>query len=222
LEGAKGEIDPQTSIATLSKDDERTAVGLVNPPKGAKLEIMNGDSIVLKLPKGASGVFSVVVWRGAQAEIKENFTRLLRFEPSLGNFLKGGTGHFPEEAVTKGQLETGKTADGAYVTDALTPPFDNPWHRRIRFSGMDFFSDGKRAALCTHDGDVWVVSGIDAGLERLTWKRFASGMYETLGLCIVDDVIYTSGRDQITRYHDLNHDGEADYYENFCNLYTSS
>jgi hypothetical protein len=47
-------------------------------------------------------------------------------------------------------------------------------------------------------------------------------MYETLGLVIVKDVIYTSGRDQITRYHDLNKDGEADYYENFNNQIKST
>ncbi len=82
---------------------------------------------------------------------------------------------------------------------------------------MDFFSDGKRAALCTHEGDVWIVEGIDDTLGSLKWRRFASGQYETLGLAIVNDVIYTSGRDQITRYHDLNRDGEADYYENFNN-----
>jgi hypothetical protein len=47
-------------------------------------------------------------------------------------------------------------------------------------------------------------------------------MYETLGLAIVAGVIYTSGRDQITRYHDLNGDGEADYYENFNNQIMST
>src|SRR5436309_11020944 len=47
-------------------------------------------------------------------------------------------------------------------------------------------------------------------------------MYETLGLKIVNDVIYTSGRDQLTPYHDLNNDREADYYQNFCNRYTST
>jgi hypothetical protein len=92
----------------------------------------------------------------------------------------------------------------------------------VRFGGMDFFSDGKRAALCTHDGDIWIVSGIDDKLEKLEWRRFASGQYETLGLAIVDDAIYTSGRDQITRYHDLNKDGEADYYENFNNQIMST
>jgi hypothetical protein len=87
---------------------------------------------------------------------------------------------------------------------------------------MDFFSDGTRAAVSTWDGDIWIVSGIDESLKNLQWKRFASGMYETLGLRIVNDQIYTSGRDQLTRYYDYNKDGEADYYENFNNSVTST
>ncbi|MDP6116928.1 MAG: cytochrome c, partial [Planctomycetota bacterium] len=38
-----------------------------------------------------------------------------------------------------------------------------------------------------------------------------------LGLKIVDGVIHTLGRDQITKLHDLNNDGEADFYECFNN-----
>jgi hypothetical protein len=34
---------------------------------------------------------------------------------------------------------------------------------------------------------------------------------------VKDDAIYVLGRDQITRLHDLNDDGEADFYENFNN-----
>jgi glucose/arabinose dehydrogenase len=49
------------------------------------------------------------------------------------------------------------------------------------------------------------------------WKRYATGLFQPLGLKIVDDIVYVLGRDQITRLHDLNHDGEADYYENFNN-----
>ena len=88
--------------------------------------------------------------------------------------------------------------------------------------GLDFFSDGKRAAVSTWEGDIWIVSGLDESLEKITWKRFASGGYENLGLKIVNDVIYTTGRDQITRYYDFNGDGEADFYENFNNQATSS
>src|SRR5688500_3807779 len=109
--------------------------------------------------------------------------------------MRGGDSHWPEVVKTTGTLGQG---EGAYVVDQLTPPTENPWKRRVRFGGLDFFKDGKRAALSTWDGDIWIVSGIDEKLDNLVWKRFASGAYETLGLKIVNDVIYTSGRDQIT------------------------
>jgi hypothetical protein len=81
---------------------------------------------------------------------------------------------------------------------------------------MDFFSDG-RAAISTWSGDVWVVSGIDDKLDHVKWKRFATGLFQPLGLKIVDDQVYVLGRDQITRLHDTNNDGEADSYECFNN-----
>jgi glucose/arabinose dehydrogenase len=87
----------------------------------------------------------------------------------------------------------------------------------MRLTGVDFFADGKRAAVCTMDGDVWTVSGIDESLATLTWRRFASGLFQSLGLRIVDEKVYVLGRDQITRLHDLDGDGEADFYENFNN-----
>src|SRR5205823_14165942 len=86
----------------------------------------------------------------------------------------------------------------------------------MRFGGFNFFSDA-RAAISTWSGDVWIVSGIDDGHEKLTWKRYAAGLFHALGLKIVDDKVYVLGRDQITRLHDLNGDGEADFYENFNN-----
>jgi hypothetical protein len=87
----------------------------------------------------------------------------------------------------------------------------------MRIGGFDFFADGTRAALCTWSGDVWIVSGIDDKLPRLEWRRIATGLFQPLGLKIVDDEIYVLGRDQITRLHDFNGDGEADFYENFNN-----
>src|SRR5439155_4719509 len=74
-----------------------------------------------------------------------------------------------------------------------------------------------RLAVCTLNGDVWVVSGIDESLKELKWKRFATGLYEPLGLKVVKNQVYVLARDQITRLHDLNDDGEADFYENFNN-----
>jgi hypothetical protein len=221
-ESAPAQVNKEGTRASLKPGSDRlTQVGVAGLPKGAVLDIIN-DRIVLRLPKGApAATFKVVIWNGAAADAGK-FDALLVGTPKLADFQKGGPARWPEVVETQGVVGASKTPDGAYVLDSLTAPQNNPWKRRVRFGGLDFFPDGKRAALSTWDGDIWIVSGIDEKLEHLQWRRFASGMYETLGLKIVKGVIHTSGRDQITRYYDLNKDGEADYYENFCNLQTSS
>ena len=131
----------------------------------------------------------------------------------LAPLTKGGKARFTETVTTQGKRGDDKTA---YTMDTLTPPFKNPYKSWMRFGGFDFFSDG-RAAISTWTGDVWIVSGIDDDLQKLTWKRYAAGLFHALGLKIVNDKVYVLGRDQITRLHDLNGDGEADFYECFNN-----
>lgn len=202
---------------TLGTATNVTVAMLAGAPRGVKLDTTGNARITLNVPKGTKGaLFNVIIWSGDKTNLGK-VAALALGQPKMVAFEKGGPAHWPQTVNTNGVLNTSHTPDGAYVTDSISAPTPNPWNRRVRFGGMDFFSDGKRAALCTHEGDVWIVEGIDDTLTNLRWRRFASGMYETLGLAIVDDVIYTSGRDQITRYHDLNNDGEADFYENFNN-----
>lgn len=191
---------------------------LVGSPKGVKLSVSGDTRLVLEISKGTqNATFSVVIWGGVVENASRAFALAALVAPKLTDFAKVGPAHWPQSLQTNGILNTSATPDGAYVTDSVSAPVPNPWNRRVRFGGLDFFKDGKRAALCTHEGDIWIAEGIDEKLENVKWRRFASGQYETLGLVIVDDVIYTSGRDQITRYVDLNKDGSADYYENFNN-----
>jgi len=142
--------------------------------------------------------------------------------PSLGKpadlraDLKPGPKIWGEALVTQGKLAT-SGGDGPYVVDAITWPEDNPQKSWLRFGGFDFFKDASKAAICSVSGDVWIVSGLDAGLQNVRWQRFASGLFQPLGLRIVQDQVYVLGRDQITRLHDTNRDGEADFYENFNN-----
>ena len=133
----------------------------------------------------------------------------------LRKLTKGGPAQWAETVTTQGKLDTGG-GDGSYVVDTLTEPFPNPYRVSTFIGGFDFLPDG-RAAVCTFHGDVWIVSGINASLEKLTWKRYATGMFQPLGLKVVKGDIYVAGRDQITRLKDLNGDGEADLYENFNN-----
>ncbi|MEM0896938.1 MAG: sulfatase-like hydrolase/transferase [Verrucomicrobiota bacterium] len=107
-----------------------------------------------------------------------------------------------------------------YVIDEIPIPFENPWNSMMFLAGHDFFSNGD-AAVCTIMGDVWIVSGIDEGLKKVTWRRYAAGMNEPLGLEIVDDVIYLLCKDRLWRLHDLNDDGEADWFESFGDFPTS-
>jgi hypothetical protein len=123
---------------------------------------------------------------------------------------RGGPGLWRETLPTRGRLGSG----GPYVVDTLTIPEQNRWGSWMRLAALDFFSDG-RAAVSTWSGDVWIVSGIDERLDHLQWKRFASGLFEPLGLKIVHDQMFVLCRDQLCRLHDLNNDGEADWVESF-------
>ena len=58
-------------------------------------------------------------------------------------------------------------------------------------------------------------SGLDGPSGELTWRRIASGLFQPLGLKVVDGKIYVGCRDQIVILRDLNGDGETDFYENF-------
>jgi azurin len=119
-----------------------------------------------------------------------------------------GPAQWPQWIETKGKLGT----QTPFATDRITIPFENPHGTLFFITAHDFFSDGT-AAVSTMTGEVWLVKGIDDKLEKLRWKRFATGLHQPLGMKIVKDKLYVLGRDQITCLHDLNGDDEADYYE---------
>ena len=106
--------------------------------------------------------------------------------------------------------------EGPFTVDELTIPSENLWKSFIRLMDVDFFSDG-RAVVVSLSGDVWLVDGIQENLETLQWHRFATGLFQPSGVKVVDEQVYVIGRDQITRLHDFNKDGFADFYENFNN-----
>lgn len=139
-----------------------------------------------------------------------------RVAETLTALTKGGPAIFPETFAVEGQVDEGK---GPYLVDQIPlPPVlgESPWRLKVRTSDFDFFPDGDRAAICTWDGDVWLLSGLNE-FRTLTWKRFASGLFEPLGLKIVDDVIHVNCRDAIWQLIDLNGDDEADHYRIFNN-----
>ena len=192
------------------------AVGIVGAPENVHFA-KGADDLQLVIPAHDAPLSLKVVFQTVpDSAARASFEAALKNSSSptdLNMLCQGGPAHWTEAITTKGALGSG---DEPYVVDTITEPVANPYNAKMFFGGFDFFSDG-RAAICTFHGDVWVVSGIDDSLGKLTWKRYATGLFQPLGLKIVEDTVYVLGRDQITRLHDLNSDGEADYYENFNN-----
>jgi azurin len=147
------------------------------------------------------------------------FTRLIA--PStmhpLARLTHGGPAQWPQVFEKQGELGRGES----YVIDTIPLPFDNPRKTPLFCSGHDFQPNGA-AFVCTMQGDVWCVDGLDHGLQHVRWRRFASGLHHALGLVVSDGRVYVLGRDQITCLQDLNGDGECDFYECVSNAYSTS
>ncbi|MFO0961114.1 MAG: plastocyanin/azurin family copper-binding protein [Isosphaeraceae bacterium] len=135
----------------------------------------------------------------------------------LADRISGGPSNWPQVIETRGELGTTRP----YAVDTIGLPTSNPWKALLFFGDHDFRADGT-AFLSTMEGDVWRVEGLDDRLERVRWRRVASGLYHPLGLLVIDGLVHVLGRDQITRLHDLNGDGEADFYECVNNRYATS
>lgn len=138
----------------------------------------------------------------------------------LRQMVAGGPAQWPQVLETNIIPGNGRP----YAVDTIELPYDNPWKVPMFCGDHDFLPDGS-ALVCTMQGDVWRVTGLDsvsdkAGVAR--WRRFASGLHHALGLVVADGKIYVQCRDQLTRLTDLNDDGEADFYECFSNAFVTS
>jgi hypothetical protein len=160
------------------------------------------------------------VYHLQDASAKIDLKKLLKQKPaasldgeSFESLIGAGPRRWGEPIVTKGFVDKRKTP---FAIDTITVPYKNPHNALMFTTGHDFASNGDCYVATAH-GDVWKVTGIDAELKAVKWHRFATGLYQPLGLRVVKDKIYVLGRDQITRLHDKNNDGEADFYEAFNN-----
>ncbi|ODU00885.1 MAG: hypothetical protein ABS79_02610 [Planctomycetes bacterium SCN 63-9] len=169
----------------------------------------------LAIPAGAEPLrFAVKVVRVSGAEETKALAASIGSGPvlNLAELTRGGPSRWPE--VLKGAIEIGPD-DGPFAVDTFRLPANNPWLCQLRLTGFDFLDGGRKVAVCTWDGDVWLVSGLDGHSGELSWKRIASGLFQPLGLKVRDGAIFVGCRDQIAILRDLNGDGETDFYENF-------
>jgi putative heme-binding domain-containing protein len=185
--------------------------------RGATWSSIPAGDLRLTIPAGKDRLaFALKVMRVPEGREITPLASSIRngLAPNLAALTGGGPARWPE--VIETAIESGGE-DGPFAVDALGIPESNPWLCQMRLTGFDFLKGGRQAAVCTWDGDVWLVSGLEASFGKLRWKRIASGLFQPLGLKVHDGNIFVGCRDQIVILRDQNGDGEIDFYENFNN-----
>jgi len=175
----------------------------------------NSDGqLILRIPAGKDPLqFSLWIAEASEKSKLETLDKTVQAacadtNSDLKPLTVGGPARWPQILETKIATSFNQ---GPFAVDVLTSPDSNPWLAQMRFSGLDFFADGSMA-ICTWDGDVWRVQ-MDDQQGTLKWQRIASGLYQPLGLKVIRDQVYLTCRDQLVVLHDLNGDGETDYYQ---------
>ena len=213
---AAGFRQPRTNAADRGEHSGPIVAALVGAPAAVQWVDDADDHIRLRVPAGDEPVrFKIVI--GQRGRSNAGFlARAAGVEPAVD--LKALTGGGPAnwtETVTTESRVLGRRG-GPLELETITTPLDNPYRSWMRLGGFDFLDGGRRAVVATWMGDVWIVDGLGGEeIGPVTWKRFATGLYEPLGVNTRGGEIFVTSRDQITRLHDLNGDGEADHYEAF-------
>ena len=180
-------------------------------PRQAQLHEAGGGVVRLTFAPSKTPVVARVIYANSDEINHPKFRRALENLPAaedLTKLTKGGPKRWGEPLVTK--LVRGHS-EGPLAVDTLTTPYKNRFNALFFCTGLDFLKDG-RIAVCTAHGDVWLVT-VDEKTATCAWQRHATGLYHPLGLKVVDGKVVVLERGQLTRLHDLNNDGEADFYE---------
>jgi putative heme-binding domain-containing protein len=193
-----------------------TAACVSGDTEGVTWEFVGDGEAVLKIPSSDKPrliELNRTVLPQDQLARLQRYASLRRGEPveNPEAMTAGGPARWPQLLKTTGTL--GQPVNG-YAFDSIEIPFENPWNAWMRTSALDFFPDG-RCVVTTHGGDVYLVDGLDDSLGRVTWKRFAAGLFEPFGVRVVDGMIYVTCRDGIKRLHDHDGNNEADFVEAF-------
>ena len=210
-----GEARPKISgsVGRVEINGRTLAATLQGDRKSASWKIGANNALVLKIHSSNQAIdinlalTSIDSRREAPPPVSLQAT-------NLRSLTQGSPRRWKTTHTQKGRLASSRFQ--GYALDNLPVPLKNAYNTWMRTSSLTFFPDG-RLAVGTMSGDVWIVSGIDDDLQNVNWQRFAAGLYEPMGMKVVDGVLTVSTRGRLVKLHDYNNDGEADFYEAFHN-----
>lgn len=193
------------------------AAGVAGETDGLKWHVDDEGRLILSIPASERPrVIRVMRFAHRETDQLDRFQRYVNHvvenetltDPKT--FTKPGPNPFKEAVQVEGALSE---KDQGYVVDTIpVPERDNPYGIWLRPAAIAFFDDG-RAAVTSYTGDIWMVEALDESLEKVTWRRFATGLYEPLGARVIDGTLHVTCRDGIKRVHDYDGNGFADHVE---------
>lgn len=101
-----------------------------------------------------------------------------------------------------------RDASPGYVMEAIPAPFPTWRPADVAFDGGETMY-----AIAMTEGQIWRTRVPPPGQpERVSWKRFATGLYHPTGIAIVDGRVFVAQKPEITELIDRNGDGICDEY----------
>jgi azurin/glucose/arabinose dehydrogenase len=86
---------------------------------------------------------------------------------------------------------------------------------KMEVGGLAVMPDGRLAA-CTRRGDVWLIANpYMKNNSQPSYKKFASGLHEPLGLAYINQQLWATQRGEVTVLKDNDGDEVADEYQSF-------
>ena len=203
-------ISPPAKPLKMRIAPSGTSIALVG--EGVVLKDQGGF-IVMEVASSKPVKIKLLIGKTGMKEL-QNYAKTSSPPEALDAMIKGGPARYPQRLTSE---VTSGTQNGPFQVDIMNPPFDSPWKNQFRLSGLDFFKDPDKGVICSTDGDVWLVEGFTKNSGKLTWQRIASGMFQPLGIKVINEEIFVTCRDQLVKLHDFNGDKETDFYESFNN-----
>jgi putative heme-binding domain-containing protein len=170
------EIDARSSelVARLGPATVSYSLSTCN---GARIQLENDFAFLHIASSKATRHVTVFMTAMPQGEL-DSWAHTAPQTQALESFTHGAPPLWPEPVLV---AAAAVSTEGPFHVADLSLPSANPWKALVRPTGFDFLDEGKKAAVCTWDGDVWLVDLVDQITGALTWRRIATGLYQPLG-----------------------------------------
>jgi hypothetical protein len=209
-----GEFKVHPGAVVITKDEEATVLKV----DGAELLMLEGHAVAAYRYATKA---TITLWRGpadkAPAVLALPVPGMLRREPpTTAPILTTTT--TPPSLIPDPQTPLGDVPVDPSTQLKVIPiplPVDNPHRSWMRTSGFDISPDGQ-LALATWSGDIWIARDLETRDGEIKWHRYASGLFQPLGIRIIGDDIWATCMDQLARLRDHDKDGLADTIDAFA------